>query len=448
MLGLLAPGSRREFLSVGGLSALGLTLPGLLKANTKPTAKPAKNCIVLFLLGGPPQHSTWDPKPHLPAEMRCPFGPTATATPGIQIGSLFPQVAKQTDKLCFLRAVSTGDNAHSSSGYAMLTGVPHSPLNAENVTKGAPNDWPTIGGLLRTLRGDSAGLPAAVRLPHHIYNTDQSVWPGQDAGFLGKRADPWLFKCDPASPKFQIPEFTLGAEVPTTRLLDRQNLLSRMEAGFHAHEEKYGQNTGQAFNLLTSPQARKAFDLSQEPARLREHYGSHQFGQSCLLARRLIEAGVSLVQVNWYRGADEPPDNPCWDTHVDVANRVKNVLAPTLDQTLSALLIDLEDRGLLDDTLVVTMAEFGRTPKFNARGGREHWGNVFSIAMAGGGVQGGRVVGASDAQGAMPKDGRVTPADVTATILHGLGHAPDTEIHDALNRPVPASRGDVIRGVF
>ena len=166
------------------------------------------------------------------------------------------------------------------------------------------------------------------------------------------------------------------------------------------------------------------------------------------MARRLIEAGVSLVQVNWYRGADEPPDNPCWDTHTDEANRLKTVLAPTLDQALSALLIDLEDRGLLDDTLVVTMAEFGRTPKFNSRGGREHWGNVFSIALAGGGVKGGRVVGASDAQGALPKDGRVTPADVTATILHALGHAPDTEMHDALNRPVPASRGEVVRGVF
>src|SRR5262245_16266803 len=202
--------SRRELLRVGGLSALGLSLPQLLAA---PRAGRAKSCIILFLMGGPPQHSTWDPKPDAPAEVRGEFGPIATNVPGIRIASLFPQLSRQMDKVCLLRAVSTGDNAHSSSGYYMLTGVPHAPMNVENANPGSPNDWPTLGALVRRLRGDRDGLPGAVRLPMHIFNTDSSVWPGQDAGFLGRGTDPWLFRCEPASAAFRIPEFTLAADV-------------------------------------------------------------------------------------------------------------------------------------------------------------------------------------------------------------------------------------------
>src|SRR5580765_3776550 len=220
--------TRREVLRIGGLGALGLSTSHLLGAEGP---KRAKSCIVLFLMGGPPQHSTWDPKPEAPAEIRGEFGPIDTNVPGVRICSLFPHVARQADKICFLRAVSTGDNAHSSSGYAMLTGVPHAPLNAENVNPGPPNDRPCLGAMVRRLRGDRGSLPAAVRLPMHIFNTDSSVWPGQDAGFLGRGSDPWLFRCEPAAPSFRIPELTLSADVPLDRLGDRRDLLRKLDRG-------------------------------------------------------------------------------------------------------------------------------------------------------------------------------------------------------------------------
>ena len=439
--------TRRESLRVGGLSALGLTLPELLRRRAAAGDRQegtAKACIVLFLMGGPPQHSTWDPKPDAPPEVRGEFGPTATNVPGVRVCSLLPQLARQMDRLCLLRAVSTGDNAHSSSGYAMLTGVPHNPLNAENVNPGPPNDSPTLGALVRRLRGDRGGLPGAVRLPMHIFNTDSSVWPGQDAGFLGRSADPWLFRCEPASPAFGVPELTLAPDVPADRLAARRELFDRLDRSPVA----VGPFHERAFDLLGSRAARAAFDLGREPPRVRDRYGRHHFGQSCLLARRLVEAGVGLVQVNWFRGPDEPPDAPCWDSHVKEAARLRTALAPVADRAFSALLEDLDARGMLGETLVMCLAEFGRTPRINKGAGRDHWGRVFSVALAGGGVRGGQVYGASDRQGAEPADGRVTPADLTATALHCLGLGPDAEIRDALGRPLPASRGSVIRAVL
>ena len=203
-----------------------------------------------------------------------------------------------------------------------------------------------------------------------------------------------------------------------------------------------------AFDLLGSRAARAAFDLSREPPKVRDRYGRHQFGQSCLLARRLVEAGVGLVQVNWFRGPDEPSDAPCWDSHVREAERLRTALAPVADRAISALLEDLTERGMLGETLVMCLSEFGRSPRINKAGGRDHWGRVFSVALAGGGVRGGQVYGASDRQGGEPADGRVTPADLTATALHCLGFEPDAEIRDALGRPLPASRGSVIRGIL
>ncbi len=442
--------TRREALRVGGLSALGLSWPALLRGRTAaPGRGRAKQCIVLFLMGGPPQHSTWDPKPDAVAEVRGEFVPIDTRVPGLRVSSLLPRLSRQADKLCLLRAVTTGDNAHSSSGYQVLTGVPHAPLNAENVNPGAPNDWPTLGALVRRLRGDRRGLPAAVRLPMHIFNTDSSVWPGQDAGFLGRASDPWLFRCDPAAPRFRVPEFTLAADVPVDRLAQRRDLLRRLDrAVAAATPARSDRHTTQAFNLLVSPQARAAFALNREPPAVRDRYGRHPFGQSCLLARRLVEAGVALVQVNWYRGPDEPADNPCWDSHTRESERLRTVLAPTADQAFAALLDDLAARGMLDETLVLCLAEFGRTPRFNARAGRDHWGHVFSVALAGGGVRGGVVHGSSDRLGAYPKDGRVLPQDLTATVLHCLGLDPHAEIIDAQGRPFPASRGKVLHAIL
>lgn len=444
--------SRREMLRVGGLSAMGLSLPQLLNARAaRDTSIPARSCIVLFLMGGPPQHSTWDPKPNAPPEVRGDFGPIQTPVPGMQVCSLLPKLARHADKLCLLRAVSTDDNAHSSSGYAMLTGVPHAPRNAENVNPGPPNDYPTLGAVVRRLRGDRGGLPGAVRLPMHIFNTDNSVWPGQDAGFLGRNSDPWLFRCEPGATAFRVPEFTLTPDVPLDRLAERRDLFRRLDRGIataaDSQEGPSNRYTEQAFGLLSSSAARTAFDLARESSKLRDSYGRTQFGQSCLLARRLVEAGVGLVHVNWFRGPDEPSDAPCWDSHAKESDRLKKVLAPTADVAISALLQDLADRRLLESTLVMCLSEFGRTPKFNGRAGRDHWGHVFSVALAGGGVKGGCVYGSSDQRGAYPSDGRVSPQDLTATALHCLGFEPHAEIHDTLNRPIPASRGQVIRAI-
>jgi hypothetical protein len=449
--------SRRDVLQAGGLGFLGLSLPELLRgraaADTVRRGGRAKSCILLFLMGGPPQHSTWDPKPDAPAEIRGQFKPIATSVPGIQVGELMPRLARRADKLAILRAVSTDDNAHSSSGYYMMTGYPHQPMNFENANPGPPNNWPTAGAYVQYLRrAAGTGLPAAVRLPNRIFNTDGSVWPGQDSGLLGRTADPWLLRCEPASPDYRIPEFSLAVDVPLGRLENRHDLLSQVNRRFDAAERgggaaQFDSQTQQAFDLLRSDRSRRAFDLDREPAAVRDGYGRSQFGQSVLLARRLIEAGVSLVQVNWYRGPNEPSDNPCWDSHVNEPERLKTVLLPPTDQAFSALLDDLSSRGMLDDTLVVCLAEFGRSPKMNGRAGRDHWGHVFSVALAGGGVRGGQVYGASDKVGGHPKEGRVPPQDLLATIFHCLGYRPDTEVHDTLGRPLPLCRGQVIRQV-
>jgi len=439
---------------------LGLSLPGLLKRRqamadqaAPSRATKAKSCIVLFLMGGPPQHSTWDPKPAAPAEVRGAYGPIATSVPGMQISELLPLSAMLMHHVSLLRAVSTGDNAHSSSGYYMLTGQPHQPMNFENATPGAPNNWPTLGALVGRLGQGSSALPSAVRLPHHIYNTDGSVWPGQDAGFFGRSSDPWLFNCLPADAAFKLPEFSLSADLSLERLAGRRGLLDQVNQKLAAVDQAggFGPYDGaaqKALDVLTSPSAQAALRLDLEADVTRDRYGRTQFGQSTLLARRLVEAGVSLVQVNWFRGADEPSDNPCWDSHVDETRRLKENLVPPFDQAYSALLSDLHDRGLLDETLVVCLSEFGRSPKINPSGGRDHWGSVFSVALAGGGIHGGSVYGASDKLGGQPASGLVRPSDLHATILHCLGIDPHAELHDLQGRPFPATRGEVVREIL
>jgi hypothetical protein len=447
---------RREFLRVGSIALGGLTLqsfatPKLARANGGSPGK-AKACIVLFLMGGPPQHSTWDLKPEAAAEVRGPFNPISTNVPGFQVCELMPRLAKHADKLCVLKAMSTADNAHSSSGYYMMTGRPHIPMNAENVNPGPPNESPCMAGMIRHLH-PSGELPSAIRLPMHIFNTDGSVWPGQDAGVLGNNSDPWLFRCEPGSKDFRIAEFTLPVEIPEARLAARANMLRDLNARLEGVERAgkiahFGELSQKAFNLLASPQSREAFLLDREPDAVRDRYGRTHFGQSVLLARRLVEAGVKLVQVNWYRGPDEPTNAPCWDTHVGEPTRLKEVLIPPWDNAFSALLEDLHERGMLDETLIVSIAEFGRSPRLNAVAGRDHWGHVFSAALAGGGIRGGTIHGASDRLGAYPKDGLVKPEDLTATMLHCLGHSPETMLHDIEGRAIPASHGEVVQQVL
>ena len=447
--------TRREWLRVGGLSALGLSLPQLLQARQNaaqgayaPRSGRAKSCILLLLLGGPPQHETWDPKPDAPPEIRGDLKPIATSLPGLLVGELMPRTARLAHRLAVLRAVSTGDNAHSSSGYYMTTGRPHAPMGVENAKPGAPNDWPCLGALVKQVRGNRGGLPAAVTLPEKAANDGNLTWPGQDAGFLGRAADPWLWHCDPAAADFKVPELSLPGEVPPLRLDQRATLLEQVNHHLAGPATaRYDAQNQQALDLLRSPRAREAFNLQREPPRLRDRYGRSTFGQSVLLARRLVEAGVALVQVNWTR-VPNAPNNGHWDTHTKNTEALKTALMPRMDLAFSTLLEDLAERGMLEETLVVVLGEFGRTPKINRAGGRDHWGSVFSIAMAGGGVRGGVVHGASDRIGAQPKDGLVRPPDITATILHCLGHRPDAEIHDALGRPLPLSRGEVIRPIL
>ncbi len=470
MLRLLGPGlrlcdglNRREVLRIGGLGALGagLNLADLARgadASRAPAAAGdsfgrARSCILLFLMGGPPQHSTWDPKPDAPAEVRGEFGPIATTVPGLAISALMPRTAMVADKICILRAVSTGDNAHSSSGYYMLTGRPHAPMNFENANPGAPNDAPSLGAVLGRVGGARGGLPATITLPHRIFNTDGSVWPGQDAGFLGRSADPWLLNARLTPAGYRIQEVNLPAQIDLGRLERRIGLLDGVQRqlddlGRDAAADLLDGHTRRAFDLLRSGGARRAFRLEEEPEASRDRYGDTPFGQGVLLARRLVEAGVRLVQVNWHRGADEPPANPCWDSHVNESARLKDVLVPPTDRAYSALLEDLHRRGLLDETLVVCMAEFGRTPRLDGNGGRNHWGSVFSVTLAGGGVRGGHVHGSSDKIGGYPRDGRVRPEDLSATIFHCLGYRPETEYHDPLGRPHPVSRGEVIRDIL
>lgn len=454
---------RREWLRVGGLSAFGLGLESLMvsrssagEARLSSSFGRAKSCIVLFMLGGPPQHETWDPKPLAPLEIRGPFAAIPTATPGLRVGELMPLTAKLTDRIAVLRAMSTNDNAHSSSGYWMLTGRPHAPTNSENATPGAPNDWPCMGAVVRHLRGDRGSLPGAVRLPEEIWNTGRIVWPGQDAGWLGDAADPWLVTCDPSRPNFQVGDIALPADVNVQRLMQRRQLLDGMNARLGdklltsqlpSAPSRWSGFQNKALELLQSSSAREAFAIDQETQTVRERYGRNRFGQSVLLARRLVEAGVSLVQVNWTRWATDENVAPAWDTHANNAKRCKEALMPPMDQAYSALIEDLAQRGMLDETLIVWMGEFGRSPKINAAGGRDHWGHVFSVALAGGGVQGGAVVGQSDRHAGYPIEGRVEPQDLSATIFHLLGHAPETQLIDKLGRPLSISSGKVIEAI-
>jgi hypothetical protein len=448
--------SRRRWLQVGSVALGGLTLPRLLAAQNQLAASPtdapsfgrAKSVIIFGLVGGPPQHETWDPKPEAPAEIRGEFGAIPSKTPGLNVGELMPRTAQWTEKIAVLRAVVTGDNAHSSSGYQMLTGVPHAPLNQESAIPKAPNDWPSMGGLVRALRQRPGQLPAAVTLPEHIWNDGNSPWPGQDAGFLGPAHDPWLIPCDPSSDEFSVPSITLPADVSSTRLGARRHLLSALNSRLDAvaanpRVAEYGLHTQKAVDLLTASATRSAFDLGQESDDVRDSYGRSRFAQSVLLARRLIEAGVSLVQVNWTRIKDEP-NSGGWDTHAKNGESLKSLLMPIADQCFTALLQDLSDRGLLESTLVVWFGEFGRTPKINGNAGRDHWGRCFSLALAGGGIRGGIVHGKSDKHAAEPVDGVVRPADLLATVFHCLGYRPDTELHDRQGRPIRLSRGQVI----
>lgn len=450
--------SRRELLRIGGIGLGGLTFSRLLQHRAEAAEGQrrvrAKSVILLFNGGGIPHHETWDPKPDAPREIRGEFSAIATRTPGLLAGELMPKTAALTDKIAVIRTMVTGDNSHSSSGYQMLTGVPHIPLSRENALPGKPNDSPSLNALVKALRPTQGGLPASVVLPHRLANFDGLYpWPGSDAGVLGRRFDPWLMECDPSAADFAAPGCALPADLPPLRLGSRLSLLQELDRRLgdvadRAEIAEYDKYKQQSLDLISGGKARTAFDIAREPDRVRDRYGRTKYGQCVLLARRLIEAGVSLVHVNWASPDKKLPNSGGWDTHEKHNESLKGWLMPMMDQTYSALIEDLDQRGLLDETLVCWVAEFGHTPKFNARAGRDHWGRAFSIALAGGGIRGGVVHGATDKHAADPLGDVVRPCDYVATVLHLLGFEADTLVHDLEGRPLPLSRGQIIQPVL
>jgi hypothetical protein len=446
--------SRRELLRVGGLSCLSVSLASLLGSNARSAPAGvnapasfgrAKSCLMIFLAGGPPQHETFDPKPDAPREIRGEFRPIATSAHGVQFCELLPESAKIAHRLTVIRSMTTDIHSHSTSGYYMLTGYPHS-LKTES-EPASRADWPSIAATVGKLKPSSRSPFSSVILPEPLRNNPNIPWPGQDGGYMGPHWDPHIFKCDPSERNFTIDGLTTPEGITDLRLDERVSLSRQLDEHFARvqrsdHITAFDRMQQNAFDVLRSGTTRAAFEMERESADTRDRYGRHKFGQSLLLGRRLIEAGVRLVQVNYPREpGDTTAGNPLWDTHQKNAERLKTVLCPTFDGAFAALIGDLHDRRMLDETLVVVMGEFGRTPRINDAGGRDHWGSVFSIALAGAGIPGGTVIGASDHDGAFPATRPIRPSDLAATIFHLLGIAPTAEFHDALARPRSVTDG-------
>lgn len=437
-------GNRRQLLQAGSLGLLGLGLPQLWQAQAR-AARPgkAKSCILVFMWGGPSQLDTFDLKPAAPAEVRGEFNPIDTVTPGVQICEHFQQLAQHTDKLAIIRSLHHNDPAHLSSGHLTVTGN-LAPVVKSDAEPPSDRDTPHIGSVFAHLRPGEGTLPPFVTMPWLVSHpaAPGGQAPGQTAGWLGKQYDPMVLAGDPNAPDWQIQELTLPQGVSLERLNQRRRLLQFVDeqrAAIAAQGEAaaMGDLQQRAFSLLSSPEARRAFDINQEPDEVRERYGRNIHGQSMLLARRLVEHGVGLVAVNWHNDGRN-----FWDTHGDNFNRLKRDLIPPADAALTALLTDLEQRGLLDETIVAWTGEFGRNPQISAQhAGREHWPFCYSGLLAGGGIRGGQVYGSSDKHAAYPLDNPVTPQDYTATIYQALGIDPDQFLTNRLNRPVRICEG-------
>ena len=455
--------TRREWLRVGGLGAFGLGLSRLLApmgaartvaggagvgtAMAGASFGRAKSCIVLFLAGGPPQHETFDPKPDAPSEIRDVFRSIRTSVPGTHFCETLPHTARVAHRLSVVRSMTTDIDAHSTSGAFMLTGY-EPQTKAENVPPG-PQDWPSIASVVAALKPSVRSPMSSVVLPEPLGNDGNILWPGQDGGFMGPTWHPLLMRCDPTVLPVQIEGLMRHGDVSDVRLEDRGRLLDQLDAHFRAGEASapvtgWDVSRRKAFELLHAEASRRAFEIEREPLALQEAYGPHKFGRSVLLARRLVEAGTRLVQVNWPReGKAEVAGSPLWDTHANNAGRVRDVLCPQFDRTFATLVEDLAARGLLDETLVIAMGEFGRSPKINAVGGRDHWGACFSIALAGAGIPGGQVIGSSDRIGGYPDSRPLRPRDLAATVFHLLGIEPGREFLDPIGRPRMVTDGGI-----
>ena len=426
--------TRRDFLQIGTLGALGLSLSkfaALQALGAVSASKQDQACIMIFNLGAPSQVDTFDMKPNAPAEIRGPFKPISTNNPDIQISEIFPLHAKLADKFSLVRTCyHTAAAVHDTGHQMMQTG---------RLFTGGINT-PHAGCALEFLKGRKNELPAHVILPQAMGPTGGNLPHGQDAGFLGKAYDPFVLNADPAKPDFKVPDLLPPAEIGEARLQRRRQLREVVDGVVKDFEaspsaQLMDANFASAYRLMTSVRAREAFDLSKEPLKVRERYGMTRFGQSCLLARRLVEAGVRFVTINTFITVF---DEISWDIHgskpFTSIQGMREIVAPMYDQGYSALLEDLVQRGLLDRTLVACLSEFGRTPKINPAGGRDHWPQCWTVYFAGGGVKGGRVVGKSDEIGGYPVERPVKPSEIVATIFYSLGL--DLEAH----LPGPQSR--------
>ncbi len=465
------PLRRREWLRIGGLAGVNWGLPGLIPGRTAaadsiawqaPGFGKAKSVIVVFASGGQSQLDMWDPKPDAPEEIRGAFGSIETAISGVRFCEHMPQIAKISDRLCIVRNMSHEDLDHGSAFYLSMTGRYHRRRSGNPLP--APEDLPCYGSILQRVRPNQEFAQTAIHLngPALVPTVEA---PGQFGGFLGKGFDP-LTLGDVTKDGGAVPALMPHSDLPPVRMELRQSLLAAIErhmTGMESQTQALDKSAlyQQAFEMLARRNAREAFDLSQESDALRSRYGRNRSGQACLLARRLVEAGVPLVTVIWSpsnRGQDTDPTNTDaygWDTHNDIFEGLKNHLLPRFDQGFSALIEDLDQRGLLETTLVICMGEFGRAPlvalepRFaGATPGRKHWSSVYSIALAGAGIRPGTVVGSSDSSGAYPRTEPYGPWDVMATMFSALGIDPHQHYFDPVNRPIQICDGRVMDAVY
>ena len=419
--------NRREALRAGVLGSLGLALPGLFRgraladgsASTAGFGR-AKSCILIFQWGGPSQLDTWDPKPDAPSEIRGEFGTIATRTAGLRISEHFPLLAAQSHRLAVVRSMTHGDPAHLSTAHRLLTG--HlAPTPNSDAAPPSPGDWPHLGSLVTKLRPTKGAVPTAVAMPWTVPHpaAPGGRAPGQHGGWLGKGFDPFHVDGDPNAAGFQVAGLGLPEGVDASRLGGRRALMDGLTGGKDlsgAGAMAWDGFQGRALDALVSAEARGAFQVDREDPKIRDRYGRHIHGQCLLLARRLVEAGVGLVTVNWHDDGRN-----FWDTHGDNFNRLKNDLMPPADRGFASLLDDLDARGLLDETLVVWAGEFGRTPFSQGSNGRDHNPYGFSVWLAGGGTKRGTIYGATDDLGYYAVENKCTVYDLWATVLHQMG---------------------------
>ncbi|MGV3722967.1 MAG: DUF1501 domain-containing protein [Actinomycetota bacterium] len=435
--------SRRDLLQAGSLALLGAT-GATVQASGDRTFGRARSLILIDLYGGPAHQDVFDLKPEAPAEVRGEFKPIETNVSGIRVSEHIPRLAKIADKYTLIRSMTHTDNEHATGGYTVLTGVKHP--RPGTILPPSPDDFPPMGSIITKFRPPHRPVPGYITLGGTMYSAGGDV-PGQTGGLAGQKFDPFDIGEDPSQPNFKVRDIALPAGLPSLRLDRRRSLLSQVDqinglADRNLSARGFVELQERAFNLMTSPDIRQAFELSSEPDKVRDAYGRHKFGQSCLMARRLVQTGVPVVAVYWERGQ-------VWDTHGNNFKDLKDRLLPPMDQGVAALLTDLSDQGMLEDTIVLVTGEFGRTPKINGDAGRDHWPGVYTSLLAGGGFKSGFVYGSSDEIAAYPATDPVQPWDLAATIYHLLGIDPGTsEIRDRQNRPIPICVGDVVRGVL